>query len=816
MIVADVILPLPLHTVFTYIVPPSVGDVDTGYRVIVQFGKKKYYTAIVLRIYEQEEGDGKELKEILSVLDKNPVVLPAQLDFWQWIASYYMCSVGEVYRAALPSALKLESETLIRRVEDFEADSVFSSAELKIFHALSERQAIKISEVAKGVKMSNIVPHIKSLVDKGAVIVSENIKDLYTPKTETRIKLTKNFSDDELSVILNNLNRAKKQRLLLSVFILQRNESGNQSGYSITKKELLEIANVSTSILDGLIERNILTAFKNDISRFNFGEGTRKSARRLNSYQQEVYSQIKEQFKEKQTVLLHGVTGSGKTEIYIHLIQEALEKNKQVLYLLPEIALTTQITERLKSVFGDKLLVYHSKFSDNERAEIWQQLLTGDEGKVILGARSAIFLPFRNLDLIVVDEEHESSYKQQDPAPRYNAKNAAVVLAGIYNAKVLLGTATPSIETYCNVLNNRYGIVRLNTRFENISLPRIELVDTKELKRKKQMKYVLSPPLIAEMENALSKKEQIILFQNRRGFSPMIECKVCSWTPQCEHCDVSLTYHKGQRLMVCHYCGATYRVPAECPNCEAPTLQIAGFGTERVEEEVKELFPQSDIDRMDLDTTRSKRSYERIIGALEDGSTDILIGTQMVSKGLDFDNVSIVSVLNADSLLNYPDFRAHEKAFQMMTQVSGRAGRKNKQGLVIIQTSQPQHPIISCVVNNDYDTFYQIQTEERRLFNYPPFCRLISIILKGRDEKSVDDTACQFAALLKSSFRERMLGPTKPVISRVQSLYIRTILLKIDNQASPQKIREAIRFYQQHLKKAESPVSIYYDVDPLM
>lgn len=815
MIVADVILPLPLNSVFTYVVPQTIDNIDVGYRVIVQFGKKKYYTAIVVRIYEQED-KGNDLKEILSVLDKNPVVLPAQLDFWQWIAFYYMCSVGEVYRAALPSALKLESETLIKRVEGFTADSAFTPTEQQILYTLSESNPLKISEIAKEVKISNIVPYIKSLVDKGAAITSENIRDAYTSKTETRVKLFKNFTDTELSDILDSLSRAKKQQQLLSTFLLLQNESDSKSEYSILKKELLDTANINSSILDGLVERNILTTFKNEISRFNFGQGTGKPVRQLNKEQQEAYTQIQKQFKDKQTVLLHGVTGSGKTEIYIHLIQDALNKNKQVLYLLPEIALTTQITERLKSVFGDKLLVYHSKFSDNERAEIWKQLLDDEEGKIVLGARSAIFLPFRHLDLIIVDEEHESSYKQQDPAPRYNAKNAAVVLAGIHNTNVLLGTATPSIETYFNVVNQRYGIVHLNNRYDNISLPHIELVNTKELKRTKQMKYVLSPPLIDKMNTSLSKKEQIILFQNRRGFSPMIECKVCSWTPQCEHCDVSLTYHKGQRMMVCHYCGATYRVPTECPNCETPTLQVAGFGTERVEEEVKELFPEASIDRMDLDTTRSKRSYERIIGALEDGLTDILIGTQMVSKGLDFDNVSIVSVLNADSLLNYPDFRAHEKAFQMMTQVSGRAGRKNKQGLVIIQTSQPQHPVITCVANNDYNSFYQIQTDERKLFDYPPFCRLISIILKGRDEKSVNEAATQYAGLLRTSFDNKVLGPTKPVISRIQSLYIRNILLKVDNQASPQKVRDAIHFYQQHLKKTESHVSIYYDVDPLM
>ena len=817
MIFADVILPLPLDSAYTYIVPSSIENVQVGCRVIVQFGKKKYYTAIVINIYTAEPKN--DLKELVSLLDEYPVVLRSQLEFWQWLSQYYMCSIGEVFKAALPSALKLESETYICRSESFITNKPLTPTETQIFYHLSDKCSLKISEIEKSLKINNIIPHIKTLVDKGAINISENIKEQYSPKIEMRIKLARSFTDNELIEILDKLGRAKKQQYLLSVFLDLQNQSNSGYGFSILKKELLEKASAGVSLLDGLIARGILTGYAQEISRFDYRQkDSLNEINKLNEYQQAAYNQIQELFDEKSVVLLHGVTSSGKTEIYIHLIDEIIKKGKQVLYLLPEIALTTQITERLKLVFGNKLLVYHSRFNDNERAEVWNNLLLKDEGQVVLGARSAVFLPFRNLDMIIVDEEHESSYKQQDPAPRYNARNAAIMLGNILQTKVLLGTATPSVETYHNALSGKYGLVSLVRRHENIALPHIIPVNTKELKRRKQMKSVLSPPLIAEITETLANDKQVILFQNRRGFSPLIECKICSWTPVCEHCDVSLTYHKGQRMMVCHYCGASYDVPAVCPNCETPTLEVAGYGTERIEEEVRTLFPESSVVRMDLDTTRSKKAYERIISDLEDGKTDILIGTQMVSKGLDFDNVSVVGILNADTMLNYPDFRAHEKTYQLMTQVSGRAGRKNKQGLVILQTAQPQNPIISCVINNDYKGLYDTQITERKLFTYPPFCRLINIVLKGKDERLLNEASSAFANSLRHSFHDNILGPTKPVVGRIQSLYIRTIMIKADNQASPQKIREAIKYYQQHvLSKSEfRSVMVYYDVDPLM
>lgn len=816
MLLTDVILPLPLNSAYTYIVPVEYGTVGVGCRVIVQFGKKKYYTAIVSRVYEGNAAD--ETKEIVSVLDEYPIILSTQLEFWQWLSFYYMCTIGEVLRAALPSALKLESETFVKRIESFESDKPLTPTEQQVYLCLSGSSIEKISDIARKLKINNVVPHIKSLVDKGAIQISENLKDNYSAKTESRIKLNRDFSEEDLHSILDQLKRAKKQQHLLTVFLELSTLSEEGFGFSILKKDLLEAASASSGILDGLIERGVLSIYQEEVSRFNYGDSQLRSISDLNTYQQKAHEQINHEFAAKPVVLLHGVTSSGKTEIYIQLIKKAIENNKQVLYLVPEIALTTQITERLRTVFGDNLLVYHSKFNDNERAEVWNTLLSSKIGKVVLGARSAVFLPFTDLDLIIVDEEHESSYKQQDPAPRYNARNAAIMLGNIHNTRVLLGTATPSIETFHNALAGKYGLVSLTHRHGDIEMPRITTVDVKLLKRRKQMKSVLSPPLIAEMGKAFSTGKQVILFQNRRGFSPAIECSVCSWTPRCEHCDVSLTYHKGQRIMACHYCGATYSVPDTCPECETATLKLTGYGTERIEEEVKDQFPDKQVVRMDLDTTRSKKAYERIIAGLEEKRTDILIGTQMVSKGLDFDNVTTVGILNADSLLNYPDFRAHEKAFQMMTQVSGRAGRKSEQGIVMLQTSQPQHPVISQVVENSYRKFYDMQVAERQLFYYPPFCRLIAIILKGKEEAVLDSAARQFAHALRQTFNERVLGPTLPVVSRIQSQYIRTILLKTNNQSSPQKIREAIRYYHQHIfeKPEFKSLYVYYDVDPMI
>lgn len=813
MLYADVILPLPLYGVYTYLVPPDTNNkIQEGSRVIVQFGKKKFHTAIVSCLYQSEEQKN-NIKEIVTILDNHPIVNPIQLRFWEWMASYYMCSVGDIYKAALPSVLKLESETYVLLNSAFESDIPLTAKEQKIFYSLPSTKSLRISEIEKLSGEKNIIPAIKSLAEKGAVLLNEDIKKNYSEKTQAVVCMTNNYSEKELNHILDDLKKTKKQQQLLITFLHLSSLGG-----IVTKKALLEEANTTPSTLNELVRKNILRIDMCKESRFDYGETNINTAHQLNIYQQQAYEEINKNFEDKNVVLLHGVTSSGKTEIYIQLIKDVMAQGKQVLYLLPEIALTTQITNRLKIVFGNKMAVYHSKFNDNERADIWNKLLTDNECQLILGARSAIFMPFSNLGLIVVDEEHESSYKQQDTAPRYNARNAAIVLAGMCKAKILLGSATPSIETYANALAGRYGLVKLNQRYDDIALPRIETINVKELKRTKKMKStILSPPLIESIKEALKRKEQIILFQNRRGFSSMIECKTCSWVPRCTHCDVSLTYHKGQRIMICHYCGATYPVPAICPECNTPSLDNLGYGTERVEEEVSEQCSGISIARMDLDTTRSKRGYERIISDFENKKTDILIGTQMVSKGLDFDNVSIVGILNADNLLNYPDFRAHERAFQLMTQVSGRAGRKNKQGYVLLQTSHPSHPIITFVKENDYESFYRLQMDERKMFRYPPYFRLIAIIIRGREESTVDSAAKLFSQSLQQSFGERVLGPTKPPVARIQSLYIRKILLKIENQASVTQVRDSIYFHRDLILNNENlkSVVIHFDVDPV-
>jgi len=807
----DVILPLPLNELYTYSLPIGIcKSPEAGSRVIVQFGKKKFYTAIVYRSYELQQ-ELPSIKEVTAVLDDSPIVTPLQLKFWEWLASYYICSLGDVYKAALPSALKLESETYIIANPDFMADEPFKPNEHKVYYSLSSTKAYRISEVTKLSGVSNIIPAIKSLVDKGAVYLSENVGKGYSPKTQAAVRFAMNFDDEELHEILDQLSKAKKQQHLLSVFIYL-----NLNSSKVLKKQLLDEANVSAGVLDALVEKDVLEIYDYEVDRINYGKENNEAAFPLNEYQNEAYAAIESSFREKDITLLHGVTSSGKTEIYIQLIKEIISRNKQVLYLLPEIALTTQITHRLKNIFGDKLAVYHSKFNDNERVEVWNKLLKG-ECNIVLGARSSVFLPFNSLDLVIVDEEHESSYKQQEPAPRYNGRNAAIMLANMCGAKVLLGTATPSVETYYNAITGKYGLVKLTKRYDDIELPHIEVVNVKELRRKKQMKSILSPPLMDEMMIAFTKQEQVILFQNRRGFASMLECKTCSWTPRCIHCDVSLTYHKGQRIMICHYCGAAYSVPDICPECETDTLDVLGYGTERIEEEMWDQFPDIKTARMDLDTTRGKKAYERIIGEFEAGKTDVLIGTQMVSKGLDFDNVSVVGIINADNMLNYPDFRAHERAFQLMTQVSGRAGRKNKQGFVILQTSHPGHPIIEYVKKNDYESFFRLQIEERKVFRYPPYFRLISVVIRGKDEKILDTAAKQFYQSLRQSFKDRVYVPVKPPVSRIQSLYIRRILLKLENQMPVQKVRDALTYHQQAIfsKPEYRGLLIHYDVDPV-
>lgn len=813
MLYVDVIVPLSLYGLFTYSVPSEMEDeIHEGSRVIVQFGSKKFYTALVYKLYEDNK-KSEEVKGITTILEDYPIVKPIQLRFWDWIASYYICTLGDVFRAALPSALKIESETFVSLTADFYFDTEkLTNNEKKILGVLSVGKSYKLSEIEKLAGISNAIPVVKSLADRKIVQLNESLQDDYKPKTEVAVALAKEFSAKELNYHLDALGRApKQQQLLLALLDMMQEQK------ILFRKDLLQRTNLTSNIVNELVKKGILITYEVEVDRIDYGRENIQAISKLNQAQEEAFKSIEISFKDKNVTLLHGVTGSGKTEIYIRLIKDAIDRGEQVLYLVPEIALTTQITERLKKIFGNKLAVFHSRFNDNERVETWNKLLLGSECQIVLGARSAIFLPFTKLGLVIVDEEHETSYKQQDPAPRYNGRDAAIVLAQMHGAKVLLGTATPSMETYYNALAGKYGLVSLLKRYSDIALPEIEIVNIKELRRKKQMKSILSPALTQHVKSALDNEKQAILFQNRRGFAPILSCQTCSWTPMCQHCDVSLTYHKSANVMVCHYCGATYRIPVECPNCETDTLSTLGFGTEKVEEEVKEIFPQAKVSRMDLDTTRGKKAYEKIISDFEANKSNILIGTQMVSKGLDFENVSIVGVLNADNLLNYPDFRAHEKAFQTLTQVSGRSGRKGKRGIVSLQTSQPNHPIIQFVKNNDYNSFYDLQIEERKLFRYPPFYRLIDITLRGKNEQLLNAASKYLGELLRQSFADRVLGPTQPPIARTHRLYIRKIVLKIEYSASVNDVRKSLKYAQEYMSNLPDfkSIIIHYDVDPL-
>ena len=744
----DVILPLPLHSSFTYSLPEEMaGDVQIGCRVIVPFGRKKYYTAIVRNIHYSAPTEY-EVKEVSALLDAHPILLPAQFKFWEWLADYYLCTQGDVYKAALPSGLKLESETMVEYNPDFEPDVQLSDKELKILDLLSAEPEQCVTKLEKESGVKNILSVIKSLLDKEAIFVKEELKRTYKPRTETRVRLTKAASNEHrLHFFFDELQRRAPKQLDLLMKYIELSGCLGKVQKEVAKKELLQRASATPAVFNGLVERGVFEVYQQEIGRLNTAfAGNTFSLNPLNGHQQRAHDEIVDSFRTKNVCLLHGVTSSGKTEIYIHLIEEVIRQGKQVLYLLPEIALTTQITERLKRVFGSRLGIYHSKFPDAERVEIWQKQLSDSGYDIILGVRSSVFLPFRNLGLIIVDEEHENTYKQQDPAPRYHARNAAIVLAALYGAKTLLGTATPSVETWYNATSGKYGLVELKERYKEIQMPEIIPVDIKELQRKKRMNGPFSPLLLQYVREALEQKEQVILFQNRRGFAPMIECHTCGWVPKCKNCDVSLTYHKGLNQLTCHYCGYTYQLPRICPACEGVDLRNRGFGTEKIEDDVKRLFPEAAVARMDLDTTRTRSAYERIIADFEQGKTDILIGTQMVSKGLDFDHVSVVGILNADTMLNYPDFRAYERAFQLMAQVAGRAGRKNKRGRVVLQTKSIEHSIIPQVIGNDYEGMVNGQLAERQIFHYPPYYRLVYVYLKNRNETLLDLMAQTMAA----------------------------------------------------------------------
>lgn len=815
----DVIVPLPVAGQYTYSVPADLEDkVKAGCRIVVPFGSKKFYTAIVTSVH-QNAPETYETKDLVEVLDTSPVLLKRQYDFWKWLADYYLCTLGDVYKAALPSGMKLESETLVVSNPEFEADKPLPEKEQRILDLLSDDSEQCITQLEKASGIKNLLPVIKSLLEKEAIRVKEELKRSYKPRVEVRVRLTEGLQAEEtVHRLFDTLARAPKQLALLMKYIELSGWGGEKKNpKEVSRKALLDATGATNSVFNGLVEKHIFETYTFEIGRLSEGPVETVGLNPLSMAQQRAYTEILAHFHQKNVCLLHGVTASGKTEIYIHLIQQAIQAGKQVLYLLPEIALTTQITERLRRVFGNRLGIYHSKFPDAERVEIWRKQLTDQDYDVILGVRSSVFLPFRRLGLVIVDEEHENTYKQQEPAPRYHARNAAIMQASMFGAKTLLGTATPSIETYYNAVNGKYGWVQLTERHQQIQLPHIEVVDIKELARKKRMTAQFSPLLLQKIREALDQKEQVILFQNRRGFAPMIECRTCGWVPKCKNCDVSLTYHKGLNQLTCHYCGYTYQVPKSCPACGGVELMNRGFGTEKIEDDIKLIFPEARVARMDLDTTRTRTAYERIIADFEEGKTDILIGTQMVSKGLDFDRVSVVGILNADSMLNYPDFRSYERAFQLMAQVAGRAGRKNKQGLVVLQTKSPDLPLIHQVVANDYNGLYQTQIDERRLFKYPPFYRLIYVYLKHRKEEVLEQAADLMAGYLRNGLGERVLGPDRPPVSRIQTLFIRKIVVKIEQQASMSKVREYLQQVQRAIIEDERfrSLLVYYDVDPM-
>ena len=774
----EVILPLSLAKTFTYSISEAEFHyIKKGMRVVVPFGKNKMYTALVLEVH-QNKPTLYEAKEIHQILDEKNIVTEIQLAHWQWIASYYMCAIGDVYRGAMPSGLLMESETLISQKQDvFVDESQLSDDEFLVFEALQQQSSLKVQDIIAILNKKNIFPVIQKLIDKNILVLQEEIQESYKPKLVRYVRLNAKYeSNSGLSELIETLKSANKQReIVMSYFQLSASEKK-----PITVKKLIETANSSSAIVKALIEKEIFEDYFIQEDRINFVGIAQEEHLQLSDAQQNAFDEIKESFNQKEVCLLHGVTSSGKTEIYIKLIEEYLETGKQVLYLLPEIALTTQLVGRLRTYFGNKIAVFHSKYNNNERVEVWNQVLdNSSKAQVVIGARSALFLPFVNLGFIVVDEEHEQTFKQVDPAPRYHARDAAIVLAHLHQAKVLLGSATPSLETYFNAQTEKYGLVEIAKRFGNVRMPDIELVDLKDKYFRKKMTGHFSDTLINEITTALSLNEQVILFQNRRGYSPIIECMTCGNVPQCQQCDVSLTYHKHKNQLRCHYCGYTMAKPTHCHSCSSVDLTTKGFGTEQIEQELISIFPSAKTGRMDQDTTRGKFGFEKIIDSFKNREIDILVGTQMLAKGLDFDNVSLVGIMNADNMLYHPDFRAFERSFQMMTQVSGRSGRSEKQGKVIIQTYNPNHNTIQQVTVNDYLGMYNEQLYDRKIYKYPPYFRIIKLTLKHRDFDKLKEGSIWLYQVMSQNLNMPVLGPEEPAISRIRNEYIRTILIKI-------------------------------------
>lgn len=801
----EVILPLSLPKTFTYRVSENeFAFIKKGMRVAVPFGKSKIYTALVIDLH-REEPTLYEAKEIDQILDERSIVNDLQINHWFWISSYYMCNIGDVYRGALPSALLLESETIIsQNNETFVDEASLSDDEFLIYEALQSQSSLKIQNIIDIVNKKTVLPVIQKLINKNIISLQEEIQEEYKPKLVKYIRLHEQYQKEEnLIALLDSIKSEKRKNLLLQYFQLQARER-----QPISVKQLTETAQTSAAIVKALIDKQIFEEYFIQEDRVNFEKNKVENEFSLSVAQQTAFDEIVKSFGEKDVTLLHGVTSSGKTEVYTKLIENYIALGKQVLYLLPEIALTTQLVARLTKHFGNKVAVFHSKYSNNERVEVWHQVLnSSDKAQVVIGARSALFLPFNNLGLIIVDEEHEQTFKQQDPAPRYHARDAAIVLANFHNttranpqasgelarAKVLLGSATPSIETYYNANSEKFGLVILKERFGKVPMPEIELVDLKDSYFRKKMKGHFSSTLIDEITEAFANNEQVILFQNRRGFSPVLECMTCGHVPQCPQCDVSLTYHKYKNQLRCHYCGYTMSKPSNCHVCSSVDLETKGFGTEQIELELAELFPQKNIKRMDQDTTRGKYSFEKIIDSFKNREIDVLVGTQMLAKGLDFDNVSLVGIMNADNMLYHPDFRAFERSFQMMTQVAGRSGRAEKRGKVIIQTYNPLHNIIQQVTNNDYEGMYKEQLYERKIYYYPPFYRLIKLTLKHRDFEKLKEGSFWLYQVLQQNLTIPVLGPEEPAIGRIRNEYIRTILIKIPGETSLQGTKKTIQ-----------------------
>lgn len=787
----DVIIPVPLKKLFTYSVTASEGDfLKKGMRVAIPFGKTKVYTGIVFKIHNDAPLIY-EAKEIQQILDDHPVVNEKQLNLWQWIANYYMCTLGDVMRAALPSAFILESETtIIKNKEKHIDEKDLKDDEFLVYDALSHQSSLKIHDIVNILDKNNVLSVINRLIDKDAIIVEEEIYEKYKPKLVRYVKLHASYTAEaSLHQLLNDLSRAPKQRdVIMTLFSVSA-----KTKKPVKVSDLVSQSGASTQIIKSLIEKEVLEEYHIQTDRVEYLGEDNQASKTLNAYQEKALTQIKASFETFNTTLLHGVTSSGKTEVYIKLIEDVLKQERQVLYLLPEIALTTQLITRLQTYFGEQVAVFHSKYSAHERVEVWNHVLNNSaKAQIVLGARSSIFLPFKDLGLIIVDEEHEQSFKQFDPAPRYHARDTAVVLAHMHNSKILLGSATPSLESFFNAKQNKYGLVEIKHRYNNVLMPDIELVDIKEKHKKKLMKGHFSDRLIEEINQTLTEGQQIILFQNRRGFSPIIECNTCGHAPQCTNCDVSLTYHQYRKQLRCHYCGYVMAMIKDCKACGSPELDNKGFGTEQIEEEAKILFPNHKVGRMDLDTTRGKYGYEKIITSFEQQEVDILVGTQMLTKGLDFRNVKLVGVMNADNMLNFPDFRAHERSFQLMLQVAGRAGRTDERGKVLIQTYNPYHNILQQVSTNNYELMFKEQMNDRFNYKYPPVYKQIKITLKHKDYNKVELASNWLAKSLRQFFNDNVLGPESPPIARIRNQFHKNILIKIPKQQSLSKTKEAI------------------------